>query len=315
MNPLFTPQDAVNQRFLEFSDREIVIDIKREDLLHSEVSGNKLRKLKYNLLKAQEQGHDTLLTYGGAYSNHIAATAAAAQIMGFKSIGVIRGEELGEKLDKTLSENQTLRTAHGKGMEFHFISRSDYRKKDEVTQIQKLHEKYGKFYRIPEGGTNYLAVMGTEEILSTYDKSYYDIVAVAAGTGGTAAGIINSAAGNQKVVVFGALKGGFLKDGIKQFTGKNDFEFYDDEVFGGYAKSDDRLIDFMNARFRESLIPLEPIYTGKMMYRLQEMVEEGVIPRKTRILAVHTGGLQGIPNFNAQLAKKGRKTIDYEDQL
>ncbi|WP_245833682.1 hypothetical protein [Nonlabens spongiae] len=156
---LFDPKTAVNQRFVEFPDREIIIDMKREDLLHAEVSGNKLRKLKYNLLKAREQGHDTLLTYGGAFSNHIAATAAAAQIMGFKSVGVIRGEELGKDLSQTIEKNQTLRIAHQKGMQFHFLSRENYRNKNTASEINKLYEQFGSFYRIPEGGlTNLLSL-------------------------------------------------------------------------------------------------------------------------------------------------------------
>ena len=327
---LFDPQSAVNQRFVEFPDREIIIDMKREDLLHAKVSGNKLRKLKYNLLKAKEQGHDTLLTYGGAFSNHIAATAAAAQIMGFKSIGVIRGEELSKDLEKTLSNNQTLKTAHQKGMQFHFINREDYRIKDTAIQMDKLHEQYGSFYRIPEGGTNELAVLGTQEILTDHDRETYDVIAVAAGTGGTAAGIIKSAALHQKVMVFSALKGDFLKKDIEDMVGDRAFEFYEDTRFGGYARSDNRLIDYMNARFemssrfRESgtnknniatAIPLDPIYTAKMMYVLEELVKSGAVAAKTRILAVHTGGLQSVHGYNQLLAKKGRNLINYVDEL
>jgi len=315
MDQLFKVGLSANQVFAYFPDVDIRIDIKREDLLHPEVSGNKLRKLKYNLKDAVEQGCDQILTYGGAYSNHIAATGAAGKIMGLKTIGIIRGEELGLDLEKTLAGNQTLRTAHKNGMKFHFLSRTDYRNKMAASVQEQLNIKYGQFYNIPEGGTNELAVRGTEEILTSNDLKEYDIIAVAAGTGGTAAGIINSVAGGQEVMVFSALKGDFLINEIAEFTGNKRFKFYDDQVFGGYAKSDDRLIDFINVRFRESGIPLEPVYTGKMMYRLQEMVVEGVIPRKTRILAVHTGGLQAINGFNQKLVKKGKKIINYEDQL
>lgn len=321
---LFDPKTSVNQRFIEFPDLEISIDIKREDLLHAEVSGNKLRKLKYNLLTAKEQGHDTLLTYGGAFSNHIAATAAAAQITGFKSIGVIRGEELGKDLEKTLANNQTLRVAHEKGMHFHFLNREDYRNKDNLAEIQKLQLQLGRFYRIPEGGTNDLAVLGTQEILTDHDRETYDIIAIAAGTGGTAAGIIKSAGRNQKVMVFSALKGDFLQKDIQNLVGDRAFDFYQDTRFGGYARSDNRLIDYMNVRFRESVknmkhdqpaIPLDPIYTSKMMYALEELVKSGAVAAKTRILAVHTGGLQSIDGYNQLLARKGRNLINYVDEL
>ncbi len=327
---LFDPKIAVNQRFIEFPDREIIIDIKREDLLHAEVSGNKLRKLKYNLHKAKEQGHHTLLTYGGAFSNHISATAAAAQIMGFESIGVIRGEELGKDLSQTIAKNQTLRTAHEKGMQFHFLNREDYRNKNVASEINKLSGQYGLFYRIPEGGTNELAVLGTQEILTDHDLETYDVIAVAAGTGGTAAGIIKSAGSHQKVMVFSALKGDFLKRDIASMVGDRAFDFFDDTRFGGYARSDNRLIDYMNARFEKSsrfresgtnknfnatAIPLDPIYTAKMMYALEELVKSGAVGAKTRILAVHTGGLQSAHGYNQLLARKGRNLINYVDEL
>ncbi|WP_369074345.1 1-aminocyclopropane-1-carboxylate deaminase/D-cysteine desulfhydrase, partial [Salinimicrobium oceani] len=141
----------------------ISIHLKREDLLHPEVSGNKFRKLKYNIAEAISQKRESLLTFGGAYSNHIAATAAAGKFSGLKTIGVIRGEELGENLEKTLQENATLRFAHDCGMQFHFVSRSDYRQKTSEAFIEELHEKFGKFYLVPEGGTNELAVKGCEE--------------------------------------------------------------------------------------------------------------------------------------------------------
>ncbi len=315
MSKLFLTQNSVNQKFKSFEDLGIIIDVKREDLLHKEVSGNKLRKLKYNLIKAQNLGHNTILTYGGAFSNHIAATAAAGKILGLKTIGIIRGEELGADLQKTLSGNDTLQQAHDNGMQFHFVSREAYRFKNSKEFLAQIQMDYGSFYHIPEGGTNALAVKGTEEILTEFDKENYDIICVAAGTGGTAAGIINSASTHQKVYVFSALKGDFMKTEIEKFTSHNDFELINDDVFGGYAKSDDRLISYMNSRFRESGIPLEPIYTAKMMYRIEHMVKTGVIKGKSRILAIHTGGLQSIAGFNKMLEKKRRLKISYENYI
>ena len=322
MNRLFTPKDSVNQKFKSFPDSEIEVDIKREDLLHKQVSGNKLRKLKYNLLEAQNQGRQTILTYGGAFSNHIAATAAAGKLLGLHTIGVIRGEELAKDLEKTFAYNSTLKNAYENGMQLHFVSREAYREKDTKAFQLQMEAIFGSYYHIPEGGTNSLAVRGTEEILTEYDTTYYHMICVAAGTGGTAAGIINSASPHQKIIVFSALKGDFIKKEIEQYTFRRDFEVVNETTFGGYAKSDDRLIDYMNTRFRESVtienpygIPLEPIYTAKMMYGIEQMVESGVIKGKTRILAVHTGGLQSIAGYNKMLEKKRRLKLSYENQF
>ncbi|MGJ8685449.1 MAG: 1-aminocyclopropane-1-carboxylate deaminase/D-cysteine desulfhydrase [Nonlabens sp.] len=327
---LFEVKKAINQPFRNYNDGAITVDMKRDDLLHDQVSGNKLRKLKYNILEAQNLKHKTILTYGGAYSNHIAATAAAGNICGFKTIGIIRGDELGSNLEKTLKNNQTLKTAQALGMQFKFVSRSAYRDKNTAAFQEALGEEFGSFYNIPEGGTNALAVKGTEEILTDTDKEYYDYICVAAGTGGTAAGIINSAAPHQKVLVFSALKGDFMFDEIARFTDRENFMVFDENRFGGYAKSSDGLIKFMNGRFRTSAelsinssvtpenpggIPLEPIYTGKMMYRLEHLVKTGVITGETRILAIHTGGLQSIAGYNALLEKKGKITLDYIHEI
>ncbi|WP_124979911.1 1-aminocyclopropane-1-carboxylate deaminase/D-cysteine desulfhydrase [Nonlabens xiamenensis] len=302
-----------NQPYIcEVSDQ---ISIKREDLLHPEVAGNKLRKLKYNLQHALDAGRSKIVTFGGAYSNHIAATAAACAMVGMKSIGVIRGEELAVDLQTTLRKNPTLRLAHRFGMELHFIDRTTYRDKMLPKYQLQWEELFGPHYLIPEGGTNQLAVQGCEEILSASDLQQYDLICVAAGTGGTAAGIINTAGAQQKIMVFSALKGDFMRNEIQQYCERTDFKVIQDDQFGGYAKSDDRLIGYMNARFRESGIPLDPIYTGKMMYGIEQMLREGVIPAKTRILAIHTGGLQGIAGYNQMLAQKGRLRINYEDKL
>jgi 1-aminocyclopropane-1-carboxylate deaminase len=315
---LFDAAVSVNQLFATYNHGAISCDIKREDLLHAQVSGNKLRKLKYNLLAARAQEKELLITFGGAFSNHIAATAAAGNLEGFKTLGIIRGEELGINLEKTLAENATLATAVANGMELQFVTRTVYRDKNDPVYLAKLASLQPQAYIIPEGGTNVQAVQGTQEILTQHDKQYYDIICVAAGTGGTAAGIINSAAPGQRILVFSALKGDFMRDEIAQYTTRNDFELVNETRFGGYAKSSKVLIDFMNARFRESVtpvnpkgIPLDPIYTAKMMYGIEQMVESGVITGKTRILAVHSGGLQSIAGYNKMLLKKGQRPIDY----
>lgn len=308
---LFEPKIVINEQFASYNSGEIICDIKREDLLHAQVSGNKLRKLKYNLQEAKRLGKDILITYGGAFSNHIAATAAAGKLESFKTIGIIRGEELAHDLEKTLAGNATLQTAVANGMELQFISRALYSKKEHPTHLTHLQNRYPQGYLIPEGGTNALAVLGTQEILTAHDKEFYDVICVAAGTGGTAAGIINSTAPHQQVLVFSALKGNFMRDEILKYTVKTNFEVINETQFGGYAKFSKVLIDFMNIRFRESGIPLDPIYTAKMMYGIEQMVESGVITGKTRILAVHTGGLQSLAGFNNMLLKKGLNLIDY----
>ncbi len=283
--------------------------------MHPQVSGNKLRKLKYNLIQATSARHDTVLTYGGAYSNHIAATAAACHLIGLHSIGIIRGEELGVDVQQTLATNKTLQIAATHGMRLHFVSREDYCCKDSAAFTDSLRNTYGEFYEIPEGGTNALAVKGTQEILTAIDREIYDYICVAGGTGGTAAGIINSAAVHQKVIVFSALKGEFLRPEIEKYTIRKDFALVSEDRFGGYARSTDVLIDYLNVRFRESGIPLDPIYTGKMFYGIEELVRSGAFADKTRILAVHTGGLQGIAGYNQTLIKKGRAQIEYENDM
>ncbi|AZQ43820.1 1-aminocyclopropane-1-carboxylate deaminase/D-cysteine desulfhydrase [Nonlabens ponticola] len=312
-NLIFEPQDSINQLFKDIGDTRI--NIKRDDLLHPSVSGNKLRKLKYNLRDFLNSDKSAVLTYGGAHSNHIAATAAAGQLLGIQTIGVIRGEELAHDIEKTLQHNSTLRLAHDKGMKLHFMDRESYKHKNAQIVQNRLVEEHGNYYDIPEGGTNDLAIKGTAQILTENDKNTYQIIAVAAGTGGTAAGIIESSSSNQFVFVFSALKGDFLKKEISKYTRRTNFEVVSENTFGGYARSNDVLISYMNVSFRESGIPLDPIYTAKMMYGLELLIQQGVISSKTRILAIHTGGLQGIKDYNAMLLKKGRITIDYASEI
>ncbi|MCB0486532.1 MAG: pyridoxal-phosphate dependent enzyme, partial [Flavobacteriaceae bacterium] len=197
---------------VEFSlIKDIKLVIKREDKLHEHISGNKYRKLKYNLIAAKEKGYTKLLTFGGAYSNHITATAAAGSEYGFETIGIIRGDELADKID----ENPTLRFAKKCGMQFKFVTREHYRIKTSEEFINSLYNEFGNIYILPEGGTNNLAVKGCEEILTEEDAEF-DYVCTAVGTGGTIAGLINSAKAHQKIVGFPALKGEFLTKEIKK---------------------------------------------------------------------------------------------------
>jgi 1-aminocyclopropane-1-carboxylate deaminase len=275
------------------------LTIKREDLNHSFISGNKLRKLKYNLLQAKAENKTTLLTFGGAFSNHIAAVAYAGKEQGFKAIGVIRGDELLDKIE----ENPTLKFAQENGMEFEFVSREDYRNKSEISFIEKLKEKFGDFYLVPEGGTNELAVKGCEEILTAEDAAF-NYVCCAVGTGGTISGLINSALPNQKILGFPALKGDFLIDEIRIFAKKDNWELISDYHFGGYGKINLELIEFINAFFDENKVPLDPIYTGKMFFGVIDLISKKYFPPHSKILLIHTGGLQGIEGMNLKLKQK-----------
>ncbi len=284
-------------------DAGVRLWIQREDLIHPTVSGNKFRKLKYNLLEAQRQGFTTVLTFGGAYSNHIAATAAAGQAIGLRTIGVIRGEELANDLANTLAQNPTLRFAQQCGMQFKFISRAAYKNKTTSEFLDHLVTEFGSFYSIPEGGTNALAVEGCTEILEP--NNAYDVIACPVGTGGTIAGLITSSDTHQQVIGFPALKGDFLTTAIRPYVSKNNWYLETNYHFGGYGKINKVLIEFINSFYATHQIPLDPIYTGKMLYGLFDMIVKGVFQKNTRILAIHTGGLQGIAGMNQTIKKKG----------
>jgi 1-aminocyclopropane-1-carboxylate deaminase len=278
---------------------DISLTIKREDLNHPFISGNKLRKLKYNLLQAKAKNKTTLLTFGGAFSNHIAAVAYAGKEHGFKTIGIIRGDELFDKIE----ENPTLKFAQQNGMEFEFVSREDYRLKSENSFIEKLQNKFGDFYLVPEGGTNELAVKGCEEILTDQDADF-NFICCAVGTGGTISGLINSALPNQKIVGFPALKGDFLTDEIRIFAKTHNWNLISDYHFGGYGKINLELIEFINAFFEKTKVPLDPIYTGKMVFGVIDLINKNYFPAHSKILLIHTGGLQGIDGMNIKLKQK-----------
>ena len=288
-----------------FREKRVELYVKREDTIHPLISGNKYRKLKYNLHEAKVQDQHTLLTFGGAYSNHIAATAYAGHKHGFSTIGVIRGEEL----ETQWQDNPTLRLAHEHGMQFHFVSRSDYRDKNEPAFLETLREQFGNVYLVPEGGTNELAVKGCTEILTEADAKF-DFVCSAVGTGGTLAGLINASQPHQTVLGFPALKGDFLTEEIRTFAQNNRWRLVTDYHFGGYAKVDQQLIVFINRFKQQTGIPLDPIYTGKMLFGIFDLIKKDFFPSGSQILAIHTGGLQGIPGMNAILKKKKLPLLD-----
>jgi len=286
-------------------DKKVTLFIKREDVIHPHISGNKYRKLKYNITAAKKEKHHTLLTFGGAYSNHIAAVATVGMIFGFKTIGVVRGEELALKV----VNNDTLRYAISCGMQFKFVTRAAYKDKESTDFITDLEKEFGNFYLIPEGGTNELAIQGCEEILTNQD-SFFDIVCTPIGTGGTISGLINCSKLGQQVLGFPALKGTFLYDHIRKFVKKDNWKIIDKYHFGGYAKVNSSLIIFINEFYQSTGILLDPVYTGKMVYGILDLVKSDYFKKETKILAIHTGGLQGISGMNKQLKVKKLPLIE-----
>lgn len=278
---------------------EIELFIQREDELHPQISGNKFRKLKYNLQEAKNQGFSRMLTFGGAHSNHILALAAAGKERGLETIGVIRGEEL---MDSSLW-GPTLKNAAAMGMKFHFVNREAYRNKESEEFLLKLRKEFPPFYLVPEGGTNELAVRGCSEILDERTASF-DIITLAVGTGGTLAGVAKSKKPHQHILGFSILNGTFQSDFIQKFVPETTYTLTDDYAFGGYAKIDLELIRFINVFYNQTGIPLDPVYTGKMLFGLVDLLKKGVLSENKRILAIHTGGLQGVEAMNLQLKKK-----------
>ena len=275
----------------------IELFIKREDLIHPLVSGNKFRKLKYNLLEAKDKGYKQVLSFGGAFSNHIHALSAAGSLMGFKTIGIIRGE-------KQEILNPTLKFASENGMQLEWISRELYRDKHLPEFLATIKEKFPRTYIIPEGGTNELAIKGCEEILQ--DISFNpDFICTAVGTGGSIAVFINSSLSNQKVLGFSALKGEWIKDEVKKLVSNaySNWEVFTDYHFGGYAKMTSELIQFIDEFHSETNIRLEPIYTGKMFYGIKKMCESNLFIPNSRILTLHTGGLQGLGGLHNKIVK------------
>lgn len=298
-------EDDFIQKIDSFKNN-ISLFIQRDDLLHPIVSGNKFRKLKYNILEANRLNKQIILTFGGAFSNHIVATAFAAKKANLQSIGIIRGEELAnQKL------NKTLQFAKDYGMEFEFISRENYQNKTKTFFLKELELKYPNSLILPEGGSNELAVKGCSEITKNH-QNQFDFIAVAVGTGTTIAGICNASKKNMKILGFPALKGDFLENEICKFAKNKNWQLITDFHFGGYAKTTPELISFLNHFYNKYKIPLDPIYTGKMMFGIFHLIENNFFPENSSIIAIHTGGLQGIHGINLQLKNKNLETIQYE---
>jgi 1-aminocyclopropane-1-carboxylate deaminase len=284
----YTPTPIQQLQSPLFEKAEVSVFVKREDLNHPFVTGNKWWKLKYNLLQAKQEEQTSLLTFGGAFSNHIYATAAAAYELGFKSIGIIRGEE-------SSSLHKTLLFAKGKGMHLHFVSREKYRLKSEKYFTDQLHELFGNFYLIPEGGTNILAMQGVEEFAQNLKSEIdFDCLCCACGTGGTMAGLIKGLP-DKKVIGFSSLKGDFMSGEVKKLVGStfSNWEITNEYHFGGYGKYTAELLTFIASFQKDFSISVEQVYTGKLFFGLFNLIEKGFFKKGSSILVVHTGGLQG----------------------
>lgn len=273
----------------------------RDDLLHPALPGNKARKLKYNLLQAKAEGHTRLLTFGGAYSNHLAAVAAAGQLYDFETVGLVRGEA-----HQVL--NPTLARCAAAGMALHYLDRRTYRQRAEPVFLAELQQQHGPAYLLPEGGTNVLALRGVGELIAELRQhTDFDAVAVAAGTGGTLAGLalgLATAAYPARAVGVAALKGGdFLRADMEALTqaaagrGLNNYELHLGYHFGGYAKLPAELRAFIQEFQARYGVLLDPIYTGKLLFGVLDLIAKGHFAPGSTVVAVHTGGLQAWAGF------------------
>ncbi|MBK7409468.1 MAG: 1-aminocyclopropane-1-carboxylate deaminase/D-cysteine desulfhydrase [Saprospirales bacterium] len=280
---------------------EVRILVKRDDQTHPHVSGNKWRKLKYNLEAARNAGKTGLLTFGGAFSNHLSATAAAGQLLGWKTLGFVRGE-------RHLPLNPTLSFAHSCGMEIRYLDRTTYRARCKGKDLENWESD---FWILPEGGSNTLALNGCAELATEcFDQlsQWPDYVCVAAGTGATAAGLVTGLPEQTQLLAFPVLKGDFMGQEIQNFldqagqSGRKNWQAIPDYHFGGYAKFNSDLIDFINQTKTLYGIPLDPVYTGKLFFGVADLLKKGFFPAGSTVLVIHTGGLQGIAGFKERFA-------------
>ncbi len=286
----FQPSILTKVKDAVLEKHQIELWLKRDDLLHPIISGNKWRKLKYILNHALSLNADTIISMGGAYSNHLHALAYTGKLLGLKTIGLIRGER-GDSLTPALLDMQQW------GMELRFVSRSDYRLLRHYKQLPDL--KLNQYW-LPEGGAETLALKGVAELVYEIDRDY-DLLCVPCGTGTTLAGLVNAVPDNVKVMGFAALKHAeFLNHDVNALlpVQRNNWQINLNYHFGGFAKTNAELLAFIQQFEADTQIPLEPVYTGKMLYAIYDLIKKQVFQANQRIIAVHTGGLQGNRGFN-----------------
>lgn len=284
------------------------VNIKRDDLIHGDFGGNKWRKLKYNLEHYQSSDYSGIISFGGPFSNHIAALSAACNHYDIPCTGIIRGTYRDP-------ENPTLQKAAANGMELIFVRKESYRLKQESAEIKAILSDYDNAYILPEGGSNQLATKGIAEIWDELEEVNFkpDILFVSAGTGATAAGLIANCRHECHVIVVNTMKHAGMRNDISHFIKGSihcRWEVIQDYHFGGYAKASQELINFINGFYKKYNIPLDPVYNGKMMYALNDMIMKGRIAKNANILAIHTGGIQGIKAYNYTCKNPLRMIVD-----
>ncbi|BAU53191.1 1-aminocyclopropane-1-carboxylate deaminase/D-cysteine desulfhydrase [Mucilaginibacter gotjawali] len=279
-----------------FDEQGINVFIKRDDLIHPIISGNKWRKLKYLLKKARAENKSHLVTFGGAYSNHLLATAAAAAQFGFKSTGIVRGEAV---------NNDTLFLCRLHGMQLLFTDRESYR--DKPALFDKYFAGDPEAIFIDEGGASPEGAKGCSELVNELPQTYHHIFC-ACGTGTTAAGIINGIHQHNLPTQFHAVpvlkNGDFMKVEINKLLAPPvNFELHTEYHFGGYGKTNDELIDFIKQFVAETGILIEPVYTGKMLYAVYDLAAKGYFKPGENILAIHSGGIWGLLGMKEKFGK------------
>ena len=277
-----------------FAAAGISVHLKREDLVFPLASGNKWRKLKYNLKAFRESNSSVLLTFGGAFSNHLAAVAAMGKHYGIATIGIVRGAELAHK-----PLNPTLATCRQNGMLLSFVSREEYSQKELGDTVLALQKTHGTLYILPEGGTNALAVKGCAEILTLEDAAF-DTIGCAVGTGGTLAGLANSCKTHQHVVGFQVVKDVSITARIRTFALDDNWTLVQHPVHRGYAQVSKTLIAFAHDVLQQTGVLLDPIYTAPMLFQLVQMIKDDTWTFGKKLLLIHTGGTQGITGFNTR---------------
>ena|SRR6201991_2078771 len=282
---IFSPVQPISNPL--FDEYDVKVFLKRDDLIHPMISGNKWRKLKYLLKTAQQQQKNHLVTFGGAYSNHLLATASAAARFGFKATGIVRGEVV---------DNDTLFLCKLHGMQLIFTDRESYRDKPALF-TQYFGDNEDAFF-IDEGGASAEGALGCSELADELTETY-DHIFCACGTGTTAAGIVNGLNRHQLKTRFNAVpvfkNGGFMKEEIDRFlTTPTQYDLHTDYHFGGYGKTNNELIDFIKQFVAATGIVIEPVYTGKMMYALYHLIAKKHFKPGSRILAIHSGGIWGL---------------------
>jgi 1-aminocyclopropane-1-carboxylate deaminase len=279
-----------------FEEKKLSVHLLRLDKIHPTVNGNKWYKLKHNIHYAIQNNYEGILTFGGQFSNHIYATAAAANLSSLKSVGIIGGAN-------ALALTSTLHFAMHQGMQLHFISKEEYRKKGECYFLENIKNNFPNYLIVPEGGTNQLAIAGTSEIASLIPIDFNFIV-TACGTGGTIAGIAKALLPHQKAVGISVLKGkDLLTEKIQQLIGGNsNFEILTQYHFGGYAKTTEALRKFMVAFHVATNIPIEQVYTAKMLFGTIDLARHNYFPAHSTVILLHTGGLQGLDHNILRIA-------------